>query len=175
MDHYGSLSDLHGALCPGWIQDLVNKRRDEMKKATIVLLIAILLAVLLTASATASKFEYYDGYVPIWTVDVINGNMIYDVCDPILVGHVTQPANPPGNATHGHFVASPNTACGVANPYDGTCEFTIIPVETYGDPESKPGRAIIKQCTGELEGLHGVIVIDELYEYIAKYHFDSRK
>ena len=148
------------------------ERSDEIKKAIFVLLIAVLIAVLVTASASATKPEYYEGFVPLASVDFIGENMVYDVCDPILVGHVVQPANPPGKAVHGHFVAGDSPYCPHVNQYDGTCEFTLIPVETVGDPNSKPGRGVVKQCSGELAGLHGILRVNEWYKYQAWYHFD---
>ena len=48
----------------------------------------------------------------------------------------------------------------------------IIPVEKFGNPESKKGRAVFYICTVELTGLHGRAIINYDYTYTAWYHFD---
>ncbi len=144
-----------------------------MKKLIYSLTIALVLVFMLVMTASATKPEYVDGYVPLSSVGSDGIDFWYDVCDPYLVGHVVQPAETPGTAVHGTFTAGniPGT-CPHSTELSGTCEMTLIPVETFGDPNSKPGRATIGRCTGDLKGYHGRLIIDEWYGYQAWYHID---
>jgi hypothetical protein len=143
-----------------------------MKKAVLIVLIAILLAVMVTATASATKPDYVFGTVDFGSYGSDGVTTWYDVCDPYLVGHVVQPAAPPGKAVKGYFEAGPSTFCDWENPYQGTCEFTLIPVENPFDPDTKLGHGVVKNCTGELAGLHGVLTIGFMFNYEARYHFD---
>ena len=73
---------------------------------------------------------------------------------------------------HLHNILDTTDFCPGVTPLEGTCEITLIPVEIFGDPESKKGRAVLGRCTDDLEGLHGRFIINEWYEYDAWYHMD---
>jgi hypothetical protein len=143
-----------------------------MKKSFTVGFITLILVLTITGTVFATKPEYVIGFVDFASVGSDGIDFWYDVCDPVLVGHVVQPANPPGKAVHGHFVSGNSIYCPYTTELEGTCEFTLIPVETIGDPNSKPGRGVVKQCTGDLAGLHGILRVNEWYQYQAWYHFD---
>jgi hypothetical protein len=145
-----------------------------MKKSVFVLTIVLVLAFMFVMPASATQPEYVTGYVPLSSVGSDGIDFWYDVCDPYLVGHVVQPAVPPGLAVHGTFTAGNITdpACSYTTELSGTCEITLIPVEIFGDPDSKPGRGVMENCTGDLEGYHARFLIDEWYGYEAWYHVD---
>ena len=127
---------------------------------------------MLVMTASASKPEYVEGYVPLSSLGSDGVDFWYDVCDPYLVGHVVQPAETPGLAVHGTFTAGniPDPDCPYTTELSGTCEIMLIPVEIFGDPDSKPGRGVMRKCTGDISGYHAVYVIDPWYVYVAKYH-----
>ena len=149
-----------------------------MKKSVFVLILVLVLAFMFFTTASATQPEMVNGVVPLSSVGSDGVDFWYDICDPYLVGHVVQPAEPPGLAVHGIFTAGdiPDLwdECEVSTQtqLSGTCEITLIPVEIFGDPDSKPGRGVLGNCTGDLEGYHAVYVIDEWYGYVAKYHID---
>jgi hypothetical protein len=147
-----------------------------MKKSVNVLLIVLVMMTLFVMTASATKPKTVDGYVPLYSVGGDDELFWYDVCDPYLVGHVVQPAAPPGLAVQGVFTAGQinDPSCAYSKGFDlsGTCQITLIPVENFMDPDSKPGRAVMERCTGDLEGYKAVMVIDEWYRYVARYHID---
>jgi hypothetical protein len=151
-----------------------------MKKSVLVFSIILVLTLVFVLSAAATAPATVEGYVPLSSVGSDGIDFWYDVCDPYLVGHFVQPAEPPGLAALGTFTSGnpdygddpPNDACPYTTELSGTCEGVLIPVEIFGDPDSKPGRAFLGRCTGDLEGYHAVYVIDEWYGYVAKYHID---
>lgn len=143
-----------------------------MKKSVIILAIVLVLTFMLTLTASATKPEHVTGFVPLGSIIDGPEYFEYDVCDPWGVGHVVQPAEPPGLAIHGTFTSGNVPDCPYTTELSGTCKITLIPVEEFGNPESKKGRAVLGRCTGDLKGLHGTLVIHEWYNYDAWYHFD---
>jgi hypothetical protein len=96
-----------------------------------------------------------------------------------MVGHVVQPAVVPGFAIHGTFTSGnsdpPDPSippCEFTTELEGTCELTLIPVEDFGNPESKKGRGVVGRCTDDLQGLHGRYLINFDFTYTAWYHWD---
>jgi hypothetical protein len=149
-----------------------------MKKSVIVLIFVLVMTALLVMTASATKPVTVNGVVPLSSVGSDDVDFWYDICDPFLVGRVVQPAEPPGKAVHGTFTAGDipdiweECEHSTQTELSGTCEIKLIPVENFGDPESKPGRGVMGRCTGDLKGYHATYVIDELYGYVAKYHID---
>jgi hypothetical protein len=145
-----------------------------MKKFAISLSLALVFVLVLTMAASATQPDYVEGYVPLNSLgqDESTNEFWYDVCDPYLVGHVVQPLVTDGLAIHGTFTAGNSPFCEIETELSGTCEVLLIPVEIFGDPESKPGRGIVGNCTGDLAGTHGRFLIDEWYGYQAWYHID---
>jgi hypothetical protein len=148
-----------------------------MKKTVFILAIVLVLAFMFTLSASATIPEQIKGLVPLWSVTETDETFEYDMCDEWLVGHIVQPLVVPGFAVHGTFTAGdipdPGGECQFTTTnLEGTCEFTLIPVEDFTNPESKRGRAVINRCTGDLKGIHGRYVIDEWYNYDAWYHLE---
>ncbi len=148
-----------------------------MKKTVLIFRIVLVLVFMFTLTASATKPEHVTGYVPLSSVEDGEEYFEYDVCDPWLVGHVVQPAVVPGLAIHGTFTAGDIPDIWGECEYtttelEGTCEITLIPVEEFGNPESKKGRAVMGRCTGDLKGYQGRFVIHELYDYDAWYHID---
>ena len=152
-----------------------------MKKAGLILTIVLVLTFMVTLTASATKPEKVEGYVPLWTYNPGLEFEEYDVCDPIMVGHVVQPAVVPGFAIHGTFTSGNNIPdppdpskppCEFTTELEGTCELTLIPVEDFGNSESKKGRAVVGRCTGDLQGLHGRFLINFDFTYNAWYHWD---
>ena len=143
-----------------------------MKKILFILAIVLVLTLMITLSASATKPDYVEGYVPFDSWFIEDGYEKYDVCDEHLVGQVVQPAAPPGFAIHGIFTSGDSDHCEIENSYVGTCNITLVPVEMPGNPESKPGRGVISQCSGDLKGLHGRYVINFDFTYDAWYHWE---
>jgi len=138
-------------------------------------MITILVISLLTAAVVyATQPEPVSGYVSFFSYvpGPPGGITTYDACDDVLQGTIAQPAVPPGKAIHGSFTSGDSQYCEGEPAYDGTCEFTLLAVEEPGNPDSKEGFAVVKQCTGELQGLHGTLVIHFDFTYDAMYHFD---
>lgn len=142
-----------------------------MKKSVFILAIVLVLTFMFVMTASATRPEHVEGIVPFasWFVEEYEE---YDVCDEILVGHVVQPAAPPGFAIHGTFTMGNSDYCGFTTDLEGTCELTLIPVEEPGNPESKEGRGVVGRCTDDLQGLHGRYVIHYDFSYDAWYHMD---
>lgn len=148
-----------------------------MKKTILILALVLVLALMVTMTAAATKPEPVKGLVPLSSVDDTQGVFEYDMCDEWLVGHIVQPLEVPGLAIHGTFTAGDIPDLWGECEYtetdlEGTCEITLIPVEEFGNPESKRGRAVINRCTGDLKGIHGRSVIDEMYGYDSWYHME---
>lgn len=151
------------------------------KRSLFILITVMALLLFFAVTASATKPEQVAGYVPLYTYIPLTpeGTTVYGVCDPYLVGMVEQPAETPSKAVHGIFTSSdlPEPPDGIAPcPYttdmSGTCEIILIPVEDFGNPESKLGRGKIGQCTEDLYGLHGTYKIHYDFAYDAWYHFD---
>lgn len=143
-----------------------------MKKTLAAAVIVVLLALSTAVTVFATKPDLVQGWVDFRSLGSDGVDFWYDVCDPVLVGRVVQPALPKGTAVHGYFTMGDSQFCPYTTELSGTCQITLIPVESVGDPESKPGRGVIGQCTGDLAGLHGRYLINEIYQYQAWYHFD---
>ena len=143
-----------------------------MKKTVFILAIVLVLTLMVTLTASATKPEHVTGYVPLSSYNPGPEFEEYDVCDPYMVGHVVQPAASPGFAVHGTFTSGNVPDCPYTTELSGTCEITLIPVEEFGNPESKKGRGVLGRCTGDLQGLHGRFVIHYLFTYDAWYHWD---
>jgi len=145
-----------------------------MKKSVIILTIVLVLTFMVTLTAFATKPEKVEGYVPFSSWDPGPPVEVYDVCDPVMVGHVVQPSAPPGFAVHGIFTAGniPDPDCQHTTTLTGTCELTLIPVEEPGNEESKKGRGVVGRCTEDLKGLHGRYLINFDFSYDAWYHWD---
>ena len=143
-----------------------------MKKYGFISMVVLMLVLAFTLPAFATQPEKVEGYVPLESYVPGEVYSEYDVCDPVLVGHVVQPRTEPGLVIHGTFTAGNSTHCPYTTDLSGTCDITLIPVEIFGDPDSKPGRGIAGNCTGDLYGLHGRYLIDEWFGYVAWYHFD---
>lgn len=151
-----------------------------MKKTVLILAIVMVLTFMLTLTASATKPEHVKGFVPLSSVGDDGVDFWYDVCDEYLVGHVVQPWAPddaPPKAVHGTFTAGniPDAwgECAyTTTELEGTCEITLIPVEEFGNPESKKGLGVMGRCTGDLKGYQGRYVIHEWYDYDAWYHID---
>ena len=141
-----------------------------MRKKITTAGIVLLLSLMFTMTVFATQPDQVDGWVDFRTLGGDGVDFWYDICDPVLVGQVVQPAVTSGKATHGVFTSGNSLYCPYTTELEGTCETTLIPVETVGDPNSKPGRGVINRCTGDLEGLHGRVVVDESYQYQAWYH-----
>ena len=143
-----------------------------MKKILFVLAIVLVLTFIVTLSASATKPEHIEGYVPFSSWFIEDGYEKYDVCDDYLVGQVVQPADSPGFAVHGIFTSGNSDFCETETDWVGTCKLTLVPVEQPGNPESKQGRGVANQCTGDLKGLHGRFVVNFDFTYDAWYHWD---
>lgn len=148
-----------------------------MKKIILILAIVFVLTLMVTLTASATKPEHVTGLVPLSSYIPGPEFAEYDICDPWLVGHVVQPAVVPGFAIHGTFTAGdiPDILgeCEyTTTELEGTCEITLLPVEEFGNPDSKEGRGVFNRCTGDLQGLHGTIVIHYLFTYDGWYHWD---
>ena len=141
-----------------------------MRKTITIAGIVLLLSLMFTMTVFATKPDYVLGWVDFGSVGSDGVDFWYDICDPVLVGQVVQPAVPSGKAAHGVFTSGNSPFCPYTTELEGTCQVTLISVETVGDPNSKPGRGVITRCTGDLEGLHGRVVVDEWYQYQAWYH-----
>ena len=141
-------------------------------------MITILVISLLTAAVVyATQPEPVSGYVPFasYFPGPPGGVSVYDACDEILQGSIVQPAESPGKAIHGTFTSGDSQWCDGEPAYEGTCEFTLLPVEEAGNPDSEEGFAVVNRCTGELRGLHGTLIIHFDFTYDAMYHFDPSK
>lgn len=145
-----------------------------MKKTVLILAIVLVLTFMVTLTAAATQPEHVTGYVPLSSYMPGPEFEEYDICDPYLVGHVVQPAGAPGFAIHGIFTAGniPDPDCPYTTELSGTCEITLIPVEDFGNPESKKGRGVAGRCTDDLKGLHMRAVINFDFTYNAWYHWD---
>jgi hypothetical protein len=148
-----------------------------MKKSAIILAIVLVLTFIVTLTASATKPEHVTGLVPLSSYNPGPEFEEYDVCDSWLVGHVVQPAAVPGFAIHGTFTAGDIPDIWGECEYtttelEGTCELMLIPVEEFGNPESKKGRAVIGRCTDDLQGLHMRAVINFDFTYSAWYHME---
>lgn len=143
-----------------------------MKKMTRILVLVLLLLLVITATATATQPEAVAGFVPLSSLSATENSLAYDFCDPVLVGHAHQPSGEPGKIVHGEMTFGNVPNCQYTTDLTGTCEFDLLPVEIFGDPESKLGRAVLKHCTGDAEGLYGRVVIYNDYSYTAWYHWE---
>lgn len=145
-----------------------------MKKSILILAIVLVLTFMFAMAASATQPEHVTGYVPLSSYIPGPEYEEYDVCDPYVVGHVVQPAAAPGFAIHGTFTAGniPDPNCPYTTELSGTCEITLIPVEEFGNPESKEGRGAGGRCTGDFQGLHSRFVIHYDFTYDAWYHWD---
>jgi hypothetical protein len=144
----------------------------KIKKYAQILVAILFLALLLTVSASAKRPEQVSGFVPLSSYAPGPEFEEYDLCDPYITGHAIQPAVSPGKAIHGTVTLGPipDPACPYETEYSGTCSFLLIPVEEFGNPESKEGKAIVLKCTGTASGLHGTFNIHFDFTYDAWYH-----
>jgi hypothetical protein len=143
-----------------------------MKKPVLILTIVLVLTFMTALTASATKPVHVQGFVPLGSYNPGPEYEEYDVCDPYLTGHVVQPAASPGFAIHGTFTSGSVSDCPYATELSGTCKITLIPVEEFGNPDSKRGRGILGRCTGDLKGFHARYLINEWFEYDAWYHID---
>jgi hypothetical protein len=145
-----------------------------MKKSVLILAIVLVLTFMVTLTASATKPEHVTGFVPLSSYAPGDVYEEYDICDPYLVGHVVQPAVVPGLAIHGTFtfgdIPDLEDECDYTPQYTGTCEIMLIPVEEFGNPESKKGRGVLGRCTDV--NLHGRFLINFDFTYNAWYHMD---
>ena len=151
------------------------------KRSILILTVVLLLSFLFVVTVSATQPEQVEGFVPLYTYvpGEPGGTSVYGVCDPYLVGMVAQPADSPGKAVHGTFTSGnlPDPpdgwdACPYTTEDSGTCQLTLIPVEDFGNPDSKLGRGRVGQCTGDLRGLHATYKIHYDFSYDAWYHMD---
>lgn len=149
-----------------------------MSKRTIWSLSLLLLLVFILAPAVlASKPEPVAGFVPFasYFPGPPGGVTVYDVCDAVLQGQIEQPAETPGKAVHGTFTMGDSPFCDGVPEIEGTCEFTLLPVEEPGNPDSKEGFAVLNRCTGDLQGLHGTFQVHFDFTYDAMYHVEPQE
>jgi hypothetical protein len=142
-----------------------------MKKNTVIILIVVALALIAAVIVFTTRGKSVEGYVDFASMGGDGTNIWYDVCDPVLVGQVVQPAESASEEVHGVFTAGNSDFCPeYTTKLVGTCQVTLIPVESPGDPASKPGQGAVDQCTGDLAGLRGKMVINYDFRYQAHYN-----
>lgn len=143
-----------------------------MKKMFRVLALTFVLLLIITATVTATMPEKIEGFVPLSSLKPSSEWLEYDFCDPLMVGHAKQPAASPGLAVHGVMTFGNVDSCPHTTTLTGSCSFMLIPVESFGEADSKLGRAVIKKCKGDAAGLHGRFVVYNDYKYTAWYHWE---
>ena len=143
-----------------------------MKKSIRILALALLLLLAITATATATQPDMVQGRVPLTSLEFTDTTLEYDACDPVMVGHAVQPLSDPGFRVQGTLTFGNVPNCGYTTTLEGTCDYVLIPVESFGDPDSKLGRMVLTNCTGDAAGLHGRAQINFDYTYTLWYHWE---
>ncbi len=146
------------------------------RKTLTILILAVALALLFTMTAYAVRRVHVEGFVPLESL--VEGPVFleYDVCDPFLVGHAVQYDAPSGKSSLGTIYVNPalETACPEPSVYlpdaVGTCDFALRGVEEFGNPDSKEGKAVLLDCTGDLVGLQAQYVIHYDFTYDGWYY-----
>ena len=143
-----------------------------MKKSLRILALVVLLLLAISATATATQPDQVEGFVPLSSLVVTATTLEYDACDPVLTGHAVQPLSDPGLRKQGTVTLGDVPNCPYNRGLEGTCDYVLIPVDDFGNPDSKLGRVVFMHCTGDAAGLHGRAQINYDYTYTAWYHWE---